>query len=89
MFSILKQIGISYNDRRLIYELYTEQVAVIRWDKEKREATIRKVVRQDCLLSPMIFNTFIQKTLNEMKEQVHTWVKIQGELFYILRYAET
>jgi hypothetical protein len=56
---ILKIIITDYRDRRIIRELYKHQKTSIKIKESKREATIRKGVRQGCNLSPLLFNTHI------------------------------
>ena len=52
MMKILKAIKINYRDRRIIGELYKHQTTSIKTKESKREAAIRKGVRQGCNLSP-------------------------------------
>ena len=42
MFKILKQTGIKFRGRRLIYNLYQNQIAIINIGDEEREAKIKK-----------------------------------------------
>jgi len=52
MMKILKMIKIDYRGRIIIRELYGHQTTSIKIKENKREAAIRKVVRQGCKLSP-------------------------------------
>jgi len=52
---ILKMIKIDYRSRRIITELYKHQMTSIKIKESKREAAIRKGVRQGCNLSPLLF----------------------------------
>ena len=52
MFKILKQAGTKFKERRLIYNLYQNQMAIINIGDEESEAKIRKGVRQGCILPP-------------------------------------
>ena len=65
---ILKMIKIDYRDRRIIIELYKQQTAFIKIKENKREAAIRKGVRQGCNLSPLLFNVYTEQAVNGCKE---------------------
>ena len=56
MMKILKMIKADYRDRIIITELYKHQTTSIEINESKREAAIRKGVRQGCKLSPLLFN---------------------------------
>ena len=43
MFKILKQAGIKFRERKLIYNLYQNQMAIINIGDEEREVKIKKV----------------------------------------------
>jgi hypothetical protein len=88
MFSILKRAGIKHKDRRVIYNLYEDQIAVIRIDDQEEESKIGKGVRQGCSLSPIIFNLFIEEAINQIKEDPEAGVKIQGERITMIRCAD-
>ena len=70
MMKILKMINIDYRDRRIIRELYKHQSTFIKIKDSKREAVIRKGVRQGCNLSPLLFNIYIEHAINEYKDIV-------------------
>lgn len=65
MFQILKAIGINYRDRRVIWNLYRNETAVINGRRKQEEVEIRKGVWQGCALSPIIFNLYIEEALKE------------------------
>ena len=58
MMKILKMIKIDYRDRRIIRELYKHQTTSVKVKESKREAAIRKIVKQGCNLSPLLFNIY-------------------------------
>ena len=65
MFEILKKYGINYRERRIIFNLYKEQAAVIRVEGLEKEAPIRKRVRQGCSSSPLLFNLYLEDAIRE------------------------
>ena len=47
---------------------------------KRREASIRKEIRQGCSLSPPLFNLSSEKSINEIKEETkNIGEKIQGK----------
>ncbi|XKL68592.1 hypothetical protein PGB90_004083 [Kerria lacca] len=51
------------------------------------EARIQKGVRQGCSLSPIFFNLFIEKVIEEMNER-KSGVSIQGQKVRTIRFAD-
>ena len=51
------------------------------------KARIKKGVRQGCALSPAIFNVYIEKAINEIKEKA-PGISIHGEKISMLRFAD-
>jgi len=58
-------IKIDYRERRIIRELYKHQTTSIEINESKREAAMRKGVRQGCKLLPLLFNIYIEQAVNE------------------------
>ena len=87
MLRILKEIGMLYNDRRIVHSLYENQVAVIKCGPNGAEARIGKGVRQGCALSPIIFYVYIEKAINKIKEKA-LGINIRGEKICMLRFAD-
>lgn len=57
LFDILRKIEIIFKERRAILNLYIEQKAIISVEGEEGEAKkIEKNVKQNCSLSPILFN---------------------------------
>ncbi|MGI4401071.1 reverse transcriptase domain-containing protein [Klebsiella pneumoniae] len=88
MFSILKDAGINFKDRRVFYNLYRNQTAVVRMNEEEVEAKIGKGTRQGGVESPILFNLYIEHALNKVKEQVNWGIKIGGEMVRMIRFAD-
>lgn len=63
MMKILKNIGVEYKDRKIIYNLYRQQTMYIEVNKESERANIKKGVRQGCNISPYLFNIYIEKAI--------------------------
>ncbi|VVC30378.1 Reverse transcriptase domain [Cinara cedri] len=55
MFNMMARVGIKQEDRKLLYKLYKDELAVIKIQDNVEEAKINKGVRQGCTLSPIIF----------------------------------
>ncbi len=87
MFKVLKEIGIKFKERRAIWNLYKEQKAEINVEEEVREAKIQKGVRQGCCLSPILFNLYIEKVIEEMNER-KAGISIQGYNVRMIRFAD-
>jgi len=80
LFKILEDIGIDYYDRKIIHNLYINEIAVIKAEKGNNqvEAKIFKGVRQGCNLSPTLFNLYIEEALKEIRKENIGGVKIGG-----------
>lgn len=88
MFEILRKIGISYRERRVIHSMYKNQEGIIRVGDQERSARIKKGVRQGCSLSSLLFNIYIEQAMTEIKERFETGVKIHGERISMIRFAD-
>jgi oligoribonuclease NrnB/cAMP/cGMP phosphodiesterase (DHH superfamily) len=77
MMKTLKMIKTDYRDRRTIRELYRHQKKSIKIKEREREAAIRKGAGQGCNLSPLLFNIYVGKVINESKEYC-TEIKVNG-----------
>jgi hypothetical protein len=91
LFRTLEEIGIDYRDGRLIYNIYKEQSAIIKVSDKFATAKIGKGVKQGCSLSPKLFNIYVKKPINEIKETLtreKIGVIVGGELVSFLRFAD-
>ena len=80
-------MDIDGKELRLIRNLYWEQTATIRIDGELSKWTsIKRDVRQGCVLSPDLFNLYSEVILRKLKNM--PGVKIGGSNINNLRYAD-
>ena len=79
--------GVDGADLRVLKELYWKQRAVVRVGDERSESvSIRRGVRQGCVLSPDLFSLYTQVILEEMREL--PGIKIGGRSINNIRYAD-
>jgi hypothetical protein len=89
LLGILENLGIDYNDRRIIYQLYKKQVVTMRMrDGSHIEAKINNGVRQGCNLSPALFNIYLEEAIREAQDIRINRIKINGEEINMLRFAD-
>ena len=65
---ILNIFEIHYKARKIIKQLCKNQTTSIKIKLKKREAAIRKGMKKGCKLSPLQFNKYIEKAINECKD---------------------
>jgi len=82
----VKMIKIDYRDRRIIRELYKLQMTSIKIKESKREATLRKVVRQGYNLLPLLLNIYREQAINEYKEYC-TRIQVNSMRIQMLRFC--
>ncbi|KAL1447191.1 hypothetical protein WDU94_013942 [Cyamophila willieti] len=90
LFCILKEIGLKFKDRRILWNLYKNETAVYTCGEYAEEAKIRQGVRQGCCISTLLFNCYIQKALDETRKELESWpgIKVNGTKIDMIRYAD-
>ena len=72
LIEILKQEGIPAHEIRIIENLnlyWNQEAAVITENWETEEVDILRGVRQGCILSPMLFNLYTEKMIEEALQE--------------------
>ena len=89
LWKILKEMGISDRLTCLLRNLYAGQEATVRPGHGTTWFTIRKGVRQVCILSPCLFNFYAQYIIrNAGLEETQAGIKIAMRNINDLRYAD-
>ena len=89
MMDTLKKLGVDWRERRLIWELYIKQQAVVRVaDVYTDTCSIGRGVRQGCSLSPLLFSIYAERMMVEALDGVDEGVKVGGSLLKDIRFAD-
>lgn len=54
----------------------------------QNESRIKKVVRQRCTLSPLLFNAYIQEAINTIRYRTQLGIKLNLHRINILKFAD-
>ena len=66
---VMKKAGIPELERRLIINLYWQQHASVRWEREvTQNFKVERGVRQGCIISPLLFNLYREFMISEAIE---------------------
>src|SRR5438132_5984741 len=85
---VIVKAGIPELEMRLIIDLYWNQHASVRVEGESsRSFSIRKGVRQGCIISPILFNLYSEFMIREALEGIKG-IQFGGENITNLRYAD-
>ena len=69
LFEMLSQLDIDGKDLRVLRNLYWDQTNAVRVDGEHSEyKNIKRGVRQDCVMSPDLFNLYSEVILRNLEE---------------------
>ena len=86
LIQIMKEIGIPTEETNIITNLYFNQKAKVRCDNGMTDAfQMEKGVRQGCILSPILFNLYSEKLMNDALFE--EGVKINGQSVKTIRYV--
>ena len=89
LMEVLEIIGLDFSERKLIWELYVNQKALIQVGEEMTEpAEIGQGARQGGTLSSILFNVYVQFLINEAMEENNDGVNINGNLINSIRFAD-
>ena len=81
MMEVLESVGVDWRDRRLIYQLYMRQEAIVRVaDGESELGIIGRGVRQGWPLSPLLFSIYPEMMMMEVLEGMEECVRVGGVL---------
>ena len=71
LIDILNKKAIPANEIRIIKKIYENQIGFMKDDSEKQYPIhIKRGVRQGCILSPILFNTYAEETFKLMDENL-------------------
>ena len=90
LWKILKEIGIPDHLTFLLRNLFAGQEATVRAEHATIDwLQIRKGVRQTCILSPCLFNIYVEYIVwNARLDEAQAGIKIAGRNINNLRYAD-
>ncbi|KAL1448667.1 hypothetical protein WDU94_003512 [Cyamophila willieti] len=89
LIEILKKTNIDEKDARIIGNLYWQQKATIRTDNsESEEVSIRRGVRQGCVISPLLFNLYSEEIFKEALRETTGGIQVEGTIINNIRYAD-
>ena len=88
MIALLKDGGTDWKEGRLIRALHMGQIATVPTEQGMAgPRTFGRGVRQECLLSPLLFNIFAETMMEEAMEGM-AGVKMGGHVIPAVRFAD-
>ena len=88
LFEILSKAGVPDKKINIIKHLYLQQKATVRYENEtSEEITIKRGVRQCCILSPCLFNIYTEYLIREALED-GKGININGQNITNIRYTD-
>ena len=90
LVQILRQTGLDDKDIRIIQNLYWHQEAEVRvgGDQKTESFRVMRGVRQGCVLSPLLFNMYLEKVFSIAMEGEEIGIPVNGKRISNLRYAD-
>ena len=89
LWVVLSEMGAPRHLVILLKMLYQDQKATVRTESGETDTIpIRKGVRQGCILSALLFNIYAEKIMRDALELWEGGVRIGGQTFSNLRYAD-
>ena len=88
LFQMLNKLDVDGKDLRILSNLYWKQKATVRLEGQQHseETSIRRGVRQGCVLSPDLFNLYSENILREIEDI--KGIELGGHNINNLRYAD-
>jgi len=88
LMQILKGTGIDWRERSLISNLYVAQRVKVRLNRgETRSMKTGRGVKEECCLSPILFNLYSECLTKEALEGFGDF-KIGGHIIHTVKYAD-
>lgn len=89
LWKILLEMGVPKHLVLLLRQLYENNTASVRIDNmSSEEFHVQAGVRQGCILSPLLFNTYTEYIMRIILEQWDKGISISGNRISNLRYAD-
>ena len=89
VFISLKAINVDWRDRRLIWNLYMKQTLSVRVEEGISEpGEVGRGVRQECSISPQLFNIHAKATMREALSELDNDVEVGGIVIKSVRFAD-
>ena len=89
LLQVIKNIGISDGITQLIKSLYKSSNSAILLDNIKGDYFKTTVgVRQSCLLSPILFNIYLEQIMSDTLKYHHSSISIGSRIISNLRFAD-
>ena len=89
IWQVMDNFGISDGITQMIKSLYKSSTSAILLDNIKGDYFKTTVgVRQDCLLSPILFNIYLEQIMSDTLKDHHSSIPIGGRKMSNLRFAD-
>ena len=90
LWNMMEEMGVPEHMVQVIRSMYTNQEAKVRTEYGDTESfSIGKGVRQECVLSPYLYNLYSEYTMRQANlEELDIGVKMGGRKINNLRYAD-